>query len=348
MRVGVLGCGAISDIYLQNLTTKLDGVRVTACADSAEERARGAAAKWGVDAMRPEELLRSPNVDCVLLLTPPVTHYPLGMEVLSCGKHLYTEKPLALTAAEGRRLLEEADKRGLRVGCAPDTFLGAGLQTVFAAIGQGAIGRPLAASAFMLCGGHEVWHPNPAFYYQPGGGPILDMGPYALTALVKIFGSPEEVCAMGMRGASEREIATGPRQGERFPVLVDTFLSAQVRFAGGAIITLIYSFDTAPTTLPHLEIYGETGTILGPDPNFFGGAVRVGSRSTGLWRDLPLLEGFPAENMRGVGLCEMSRAIREDRPHQADGHTGLQVTAIMEAVLRSAEERRPVRLPVEE
>lgn len=346
MRVGILGCGAISGIYLQNLQEKLDGVEVTACADSAEACAQMTAAKWGIAAMRPEELLRTAQADCILLLTPPTTHYALGMEVLSCGKHLYTEKPLALTASEGQRLLEEAGRRNLRVGCAPDTFLGAGLQTVFSAIEQGLIGKPLAASAFMLCGGHEAWHPNPAFYYRPGGGPMMDMGPYALTALVKIFGRAEEVCAMGMRGAPEREIASGPRQGERFSVLVDTFLSAQVRFACGAVAALIYSFDTAPTTLPHLEIYGETGTLLGPDPNFFGGTVQLGSRSSGDWRELPLLEGYPTENMRGIGLQEMGRGIQEGRPHQADGQTGLQVTAIMEAVLRSAEERRPVRLSV--
>lgn len=344
MRIGILGCGTISDIYLQNLTTRLEGITVTACSDIYEAAARLAAEKWHVKAMVPNELLHSPEVDCVLLLTPPTTHYELGMQILSCGKHLYTEKPLALTAAQARVLLNTAAERGLRVGCAPDTFLGAGLQTVFSAIDRGMIGKPLAASAFMLCGGHEAWHPNPAFYYQPGGGPLMDMGPYALTALVKIFGPGEEVCAMGMRAAQEREIATGPRQGQQFPVLVDTFLSAQVRFACGAVATLIYSFDTAPTVLPNLEIYGQLGTILAPDPNWFGGPVRLGDKATGTWSELPLLAGRPTENIRGIGVWEMSLAIQEGRPHQADGETGFHVVSIIEAILRSAAEGKPCRI----
>lgn len=344
MRVGIMGCGTISDIYLKNLTTNLQGVSVSACSDISAAAARKAAEKWRVRAMEPDELLNSPEIDCILLLTPPKTHFALGMQALSRGKHVYTEKPLAMTSEEAGILLNTAAEKRLRVGCAPDTFLGAGLQTVFSAIDRGMIGKPVAASAFMLCGGHEMWHPNPAFYYQPGGGPLMDMGPYALTALVKIFGPGEEACAMGMRTAQERMIATGPRAGQFFPVQVDTFLSAQVRFVCGAIATLLYSFDTAPTSLPNLEIYGERGTVLAPDPNWFGGAVRIGDRKSGTWSDLPLLTGYPTENMRGIGVAEMACAIQNGRPHQADGETGFHVVAIMEAVLRSAAEGRPCRI----
>lgn len=344
MRVGMLGCGKICDIYLQNLCVDGADTVIAACADVVAQRARETGEKWKIPAMTPEQLLADDSLDCILLLTPPLTHFQLGMEVLSRGKHLYTEKPMALTQEECQQLTTLARQKNLRIGCAPDTFLGAGIQTVFSAIREGKIGKPLAASAFMLCAGHERWHPNPDFYYQKGGGPILDMGPYALTVLVKLFGPAREVSAMGMRSYPQRTIGSGPRKGETFPVEVDTFLSAQIRFVSGAIASLIYSFDTAPTALPHMEIYGELGTIRVPDPNFFDGPVLLGLKDAEGWSTLPLVPEAPVENARGIGVSDMGRAIREGRDHQADGQTGAAVVAIMEAILQSAADGRPRRI----
>ena len=344
MHVGLLGCGKISGIYLKNLMGQRGAVRVTACADAAPQAAKATAAEWGIRAMAPDELLEAADIDCIFLLPPPAAHFELGMQVLESGKHLYVEKPLALTVSQGKMLLKRARDKRLRVGCAPDTFLGAGLQTVFSAISRGDIGKPIAAAAFMLCAGHELWHPSPEVYYKTGGGPIFDMAPYALTALLKVFGPPKEVCAMGARSFSSRAVATGPRQGERFPVEVDTIISGQVRFACGALVNLFYSFDTAPTSLPHLEIYGEKGTILAPDPNFFNGPVKLGLQNGEGWRTLALQGEAPAYNARGIGLVDMAEAVRENRPHQADAETGLQVLAVMEALLQAATHQNVVHI----
>jgi predicted dehydrogenase len=344
MRLGVLGCGEISGIYLKNLTGPLQGVRVVCCADTRAEQAEKTAAVWGIKAVNPEALLGDGEIDTVLILTPPDSHYALGRRVLESGKHLYTEKPLAADLEQGRDILRLAQKTGLRVGCAPDTFLGAGLQTVFEAVREGAIGTPLAASVNVMSAGHERWHPDPAFFYRAGGGPVMDMAPYSLTALAHIFGDAESLCAAGSRATEERGFMTGPNAGEKFPVETDTFLSAQLRFKTGGIATVTYSFDTYPATLPHMEIYGAMGTLTAPDPNFFYVPVRLGSKETGEWRELPLTAGAPTQNMRGIGVADMAAAIAEGRPHKADGRVALHVLEIMQGILRAAETQQTYRL----
>jgi predicted dehydrogenase len=344
MRLGILGCGEISDIYLKNLTGPLQGVQVVCCADARAEQAEKTAAVWGIKAVTSEALLGDGEIDAVLILTPPDAHYALGRQVLESGKHLYTEKPLATEFEQGRDILRLAQKAGLRVGCAPDTFLGAGLQTVFKAMRKGAIGTPVAASVNVMSAGHERWHPRPAFFYRTGGGPVMDMAPYSLTALLHIFGDVESLCAAGSRATAEREFMTGPNAGAKFPVEVDTFLSAQLRFKTGGIATVTYSFDTYPATLPDMEIYGTTGTLAAPDPNFFDGPVRLGRKETGEWENFPLTEDAPPQNMRGIGVADMAAAIAEGRPHKADGRVALHVLEIMQGILQAAGTQRTYRL----
>jgi predicted dehydrogenase len=317
---------------------------VVCCADVLAEQAEKTAAVWGIKAVTSEALFGDEEIDAVLILTPPDVHYALGRRVLESGKHLYTEKPLAADFEQGRDLLRLAQKAGLRVGCAPDTFLGAGLQTVFGAVREGAIGTPVAASVNVMLAGHERWHPNPAFFYRAGGGPVMDMAPYSLTALVHIFGDVESLCAAGSRATAERSFMTGPNVGAKFPVEVDTFLSARLRFKNGGIVTATYSFDTYPSTLPYMEIYGTIGALTSPDPNFFDGPVRLGRKETGEWEDLPLAAGAPTQNMRGIGVADMAAAIAEGRPHRANGRVALHVLETMQGILQAAETQQTYRL----
>ncbi len=343
MRVGILGCGDISEIYIKNLITRFPEVTVTECASRTYAHAAKTAEKWGIRVVETEQLLNSSQVDCVLLLTPPGTHFTLGMEILKHGKHLYTEKPLAGSCAEGKALLAEAEKAGLRVGCAPDTLFGAGLQTVFEAVRAGRIGKPVAATAHVMRAGNERWHPNPDFFYQQGGGPVMDMGPYSLTALVHLFGDVAAVSAMGRRSGEVRVIPQGKREGQKIAIEVDTLVIATLRFTCGALASVIYSFDTAPSTLPHLELYGETGTILAPDPNTFAGPVLYAGTAENTFRELPLVNGY-SENMRGIGVADMAAAILSDTPHKASGPLAYHVLEIMQGILHAADTNTEVRI----
>ncbi|MBR5942110.1 MAG: Gfo/Idh/MocA family oxidoreductase, partial [Clostridia bacterium] len=221
MNIGIVGCGNISGIYLENLTRKFKNVTVAAVADLDEGRARAKAEEYGIPrVMTLEEMLADGGIDLILNITTPLSHYSINKQALLAGKHVYVEKPLALNYAEGKELIELAESKGLYVGCAPDTFLGAGIQTCCEQIKSGAIGRPVAGSAFMMCHGHEGWHPSPDFYYDYGGGPLFDMGPYYVTALVRMLGRAESVFAYGGRASDTRVIGSEPRRGEVIPVKV--------------------------------------------------------------------------------------------------------------------------------
>ena len=342
VRVGIVGCGTISSIYFQNCQA-FDILRVVACADIVAERAQASAAQFNVRASTVDELLADPQIELVVNLTVPSAHYPVARAALEAGKSVYNEKPLAATREQARHILDLARSRGLLVGCAPDTFLGAGLQTCRKLVDDGWIGQPVAATAFMLCHGHEHWHPNPDFYYQPGGGPVFDMGPYYLTALVSLLGPVRRVTGSARATFAERTITSKPRYGTRIPVNVATHVAGVLDFAGGAIGTIITSFDVWAHRLPRIEIYGSEGSLGVPDPNGFGGPVRVRRAGAGDWSDLPLTHGY-TENSRGLGVADMAHALRSGRPHRANGELAYHVVDIMQALHEASEEGRHIEL----
>ncbi|MBX3176841.1 MAG: Gfo/Idh/MocA family oxidoreductase [Candidatus Hydrogenedentes bacterium] len=337
MRVGLIGCGNIAPVYF-DAGHRFDNFRIVACADQDHARAEAAAALHGVPrALDPKALLADPEIDLVLILTPPPSHADLIGAATAAGKHVYTEKPLALDAARGRELLGQAARIGVTVGCAPDTVLGAGIQTARKLIDDGWIGRPVSATAFMQCAGHESWHPDPAFYYAPGGGPLFDMGPYYLSALVTLLGPVESVCAMAGAAFDERVVTSAERYGERIPVRVPTHVAGVLRFVSGAIVTLVMSFDVVGHTLPHLEIHGSAGSLRAPDPNTFGGPVLLKRRGADAFTEMPLSHPHAVQS-RGLGLAEMVDAIRAERSPRADGDLALHVLGCMEALHTAARE----------
>lgn len=340
MRIGVIGCGSISGIYFENLA-KLDGVEVVACADLDLLRAGEVANRYGVATVPVESMLADPDVDAVLNLTVPHAHHEVNVRVLSAGKHVYCEKPLAIATKDARALLELAAENDLRVGCAPDTFLGAALQTCRELVDAGAIGRPIGGNAFMLCHGHESWHPAPQFYYEWGGGPMFDMGPYYLTALVSLMGPVKSVAGMTQTTFAQRTITSQPRKGDVIEVETPTHIVAALAFEAGAIVQITTSFDVWTSELPHIEIYGTEGTLSVPDPNGFGGPVRVRKAGSDAWEDVPHTHGH-AENSRGLGLWDMAHAIREGRPHRANGELAAHIVELINAVHLSSREARHV------
>ena len=341
--VGVVGCGYISAIYLEN-ARQFDALRVVACADALPERARARAAEFGVPkACTVEELLADPEVELVLNLTIPAAHAEVGLAAVAAGKSVYNEKPLAIAREDGRRLLAEARDRGVRVGAAPDTFLGGGLQTCRRLLDEGAIGEPVAATAFMLSHGHEGWHPDPAFYYQTGGGPLFDMGPYYLIALITLLGPVRRVTGSARASFPERTITSQPRAGETIAVEVPTHLAAVLDFASGAVATLVTSFDVWAAEVPKLELYGSTGSLSLPDPNTFGGPVRLHRAGDDAWQEMPLTHPY-TDNWRGLGVADMAQALRSGRPHRANGELAYHVLDVMHAIETAARTGRHIDL----
>jgi len=341
-RIGVVGLGVISRAYLDTLAGH-PAVRVTAVADLDAARSVSVAAELpGAAALTVEELLSSPDVDTVLNLTVPAAHAGIALGAVARGKHVYGEKPLAATLDDARAVLEAAAKAGVGVGCAPDTVLGTGIQTARAAVEAGAVGRPLFATAVMVTPGHERWHPQPDFYYAPGGGPLLDMGPYYLASLVHLLGPVRSVTGASSRLRSERVIGSGPRAGERIPVEVDSHVSGVLEHTSGALTTITTSFDGVATTAAPIEIHGETGTLSVPDPNCFDGEVRLFGLGGTQWRTLGPSAGY-AEGARGVGLLDFIAADASRGP-RASGDLALHVLETMTALLRSSAEGRRIEL----
>lgn len=328
VKVGVIGCGTISGIYLQN-ARGLRILDVVACADIDLERAQARALEYEVPrACSVAELLADPAIEVVINLTIPAAHAEVALAALEAGKHVYSEKPLALSREEARRILDFAQTKGLRVGSAPDTFLGGGLQTCRKLIDDGWIGKPVAAVACVMSHGPERWHPDPGFFYQRGGGPMLDMGPYYVTALVSLLGPVQRVTGSAKATFPERVITSQARYGERIPVETPTHLAGVIDFESGAVATIITSFDVWTHTLPRLEIYGTEGSLSVPDPNFFAGPARVRRAGAEAWSDMPLTHGY-IENSRGIGVAEMAYALRADRPHRANGAQAYHVLDVM-------------------
>jgi predicted dehydrogenase len=334
LRVGVIGVGVISKQYFDTFP-RLSNLRLTAVADLDLDRARAVAEEQGVVALSVPELLASDDVDVVLNLTIPAAHVPVGTEALNAGKHVYAEKPLGLDPDEAAPMLALAEERGLRVGSAPDTVLGTGVQTARRLLDDGVVGNPLSASVAWSSPGHERWHPAPFFYYQPGGGPLLDMGPYYLTALVSLLGPVERVSGTSRRSPRERTVGTGANAGAAVPVATDTSMTAILEHRGGAVSTVDFSFDIWASRRPLFEVYGTEGTIAVPDPNRFDDPVEVFTAEAGEWRTADPSAGYPGA-ARGTGLADMARAIETGRPHRASGELALHVLEIMAAVTASS------------
>ena len=347
VRVGVVGCGTISAAYLRNMTAS-PRINVVACADQVHVRAQARAKEFGVpQACTTEELLASDDIELVVNLTVPLAHAEVSVAALRAGKHVFTEKPLATTRDDGQRILDAAASSGLTVACAPDTFLGAGVQTCLRLLGQGELGEPLAASAFMLNRGPENWHPNPGFFYEPGGGPLLDVGPYYLAALVCLLGPVRRVAGMARILYPTRTADRGPRAGETFKVSTPTFVAALIEFESGAQATLVNSFGISGHDLPNMQLYCTKGILSVPDPNYFGGPVRVRPNvDESVWREVPLVyhhtEG--SGNFRGLGVIEMALRLGEGEKPRASGELGYHVLDVMESIRESYTSRRHVEV----
>lgn len=341
VRVGLIGCGVISGAYLKASET-FPILDFAACADLNPEAARDAEARFGVAATSVDDLLARDDIEVVLNLTIPAAHAEVNTAALQAGKHVYCEKPFALEAQQGQAVLDLAAVRDLRVGCAPDTFLGGGHQTVRNCVDAGTIGRPVAGTAFFMNRGHESWHPAPEFYYQPGGGPLFDMGPYYLTALVHLLGPVRCVAAIGGRAFEQRTITSKPKQGEKITVEVDTHSAGTLEFENGAIVTVVMSFDVSLHSNRFIELHGTKRSLATPDPNGFGGVVRVSGDDRD-WTETPLTHGY-LDNMRSIGLADMCVAIRRGRAHRCSGSLAFHVLEVMEAFGRSSGERRHVEI----
>ena len=326
-RVGVVGCGIIAKVYVEE-STVFDSFDVVACADLDADSADAFAEVHGLQASSVDDLIVDPSIDVVLNLTPPAAHATVIRAALEAGKHVYTEKPVTTTVADGRDLLAEADRRGLRIGCAPDTFLGSAYETARELIAQGEIGTPLAATATFLVGGPDNWHPNADVFYQAGGGPMLDIAPYYLTAIASLLGSYRAALGLASTPTPERRFGVGPHAGETFTVDVPTHAVAALQLDCGALATVTVSF----------EAFGQyaSGLVV------HGGAIRI-RNGDGAWRPVEYEPLGPKET-RGLGLDEMLAAIREERPHRASGALGLHVLETALAALRSAEEGRTIEI----
>ena len=354
-RVGIVGCGVISNAYVANAAA-FDTYEIVACADLEQPRREALAVKHGLEALSVDELLGSSAIDVVLNLTPPLAHMAVTRSALEAGKHVYSEKPLAVTAPEALELLRLSAAHGKRIGCAPDIFLGRAYQTARALLDEGAIGEPLAASAAMLAGGQERWHPDPDTFFTNGAGPLLDMGPYYLTAIVALLGPVRRVAGFASTLVPERTIEIGPRTGELFAAETPTHTAALLELAGGLPATLVATFEAPGHYSSLLLVHGTDGELALPDPNAFEGPVQI-RRSRSGWEDVSYA-GAGARDVRGLGLHDLVEAITQDRPHRASAELAAHVVDVATSILASGERgsvvtieseaRRPEPLPIDE
>jgi predicted dehydrogenase len=338
--IGIVGLGNISAAYLK-ASKDFPILDIRAVADMNPAAAKARADEFGLKAVTLDDIFTDPSIDIILNLTIPNAHVDVGLRAIAAGKHVYSEKPLGVVFSEGQKLLAAAKAKGLRVGSAPDTFLGGAHQTSRRIVDEGTLGQPVGGTAYFMCPGHERWHPNPAFYYEAGGGPMLDMGPYYITDLVNLFGPVAKVSGFGSMVRSTRTITAKERNGEVIPVHVPTHVSGTLVFVNGAVVQVTMSFDVAAHKHVPLEIYGTEGTLIVPDPNFFGGQIELlkkGGEWTNVDTDMPYADG----NYRSIGLADMAHAIVSNRPHRASGDLALHVLEVMEAFETSSKSGRVV------
>ena len=341
-RVAIVGCGVISRTYADTIS-QLDFLELAACVDDAPDRAEELASAFGARARSLDEVLDDPDIDAIVNLTPPLAHAAVSRAGLEANKATFSEKPLGVEFSEGRALVQLATARGVALGCAPDTFLGTGLQTARAVIDRGDIGEPLAANAFMLGSGPESWHPNPAIFYQHGAGPLLDMGPYYLTTLIQLLGPARAINASARISRAQRPILSEPLRGKLIDVEVPTHVGSLVEFESGPIATLVTSFDVQATRYFNLEVYGTDATLSVPNPNTFGGPVRIKRNGDDAWTDIELLPTHIPQQ-RGIGLADMLWAQRSGRAHRTSSALALHVLELMTGALAAAEQGRRIEL----
>ena len=341
-KVGIIGCGVISKIYLE-AGEKFPVLDIVACADLEMARAQERAEAFGIRALTPEALLADPEIDIVINLTIPAAHANVSTAAVEAGKSIYSEKPLALEPKNGRTLLASAERNGVRVGCAPDTFLGGGLQSCRDLLDAGAIGEPVAATAFMTSHGPESWHPSPQFFYAVGGGPMFDMGPYYLTALVSLLGPVQRVAGSTRKSFLQRTITSEPLRGQVIDVEIPTHVTGTLDFASGPIANIVTSFDVWGANLPRIEIYGSEGSLSLPDPNTFGGPVQLLKAGEKTWQEMPITRAY-TENSRGLGAADMAQALDDGRPHRASGEMAFHVLEIMSAIHASSTQGQHITL----
>ena len=342
LRVGFIGVGNISSQYL-NTIPQLPSLKIIGVSDINVERSEQVARENNVKSFSVEEMLNSPEIDAILNITLPQTHASINLQALNHGKHVYVEKPFGLSMEEAKPVLELAAKKGLRVGCAPDTFLGSGVHTSKHLLTKGAIGEPLAAAAFWSAPGHERWHPNPQFYYLEGAGPLFDMGPYYLTALVFLLGPITSVIGNATRSQRKRKVHTGPLAETPISVEVDTHISAIMTHASGLQSTIMVSFEAWGSKLPTIEIYGTEGSITVPDPNQFSEYTYLYTQNSQEWQKVEHSAGYPNAG-RGIGLADMADAIQENREHRASGKLGFHVLEVMESILKSSKMEKRIQI----
>jgi predicted dehydrogenase len=351
LRIGVAGIGNISDIYLRNLTCAFkDKVELTVLATRDQEKARKTAERYKARAVADvAELINAEDVDLVLNLTPPSLHYQIALDAVKAGKHIYNEKPLCIKREEAAELLKAAEARKVLVGCAPDTFLGAGVQTCRKLIEDGWIGRPIAATAFVMNHGVEAWHPSPEAFYKDGAGPLFDVGPYYLTALICLLGPIARVSGSAQKSFEKRVITSEPLNGTVVKVETPTHIAGVLDFASGAVGTIIASFDVWTHSLPHIEIYGTEGTLRVPDPNTFRGSPSLRRYNAPAWSEIPLLMNAPdacadaddwrgSANLRGLGIVDMADALVENRAHRASGELAYHTLDVMRGIYEASAE----------
>jgi predicted dehydrogenase len=345
VKVGVIGTGAISGAYL-GMAKNFPLVEMAACADMNLDAARAKASEFGIPKVcTVDEIFADRSIEIVLNLTIPKAHVPVALRAIASGKHTYCEKPLGIDREEGRKLLDAAKAAKLRVGCAPDTFMGAGVQTARKVIDDGTIGRPVALTAFMMGRGHESWHPNPQFYYEKGGGPMFDMGPYYLTALLNLLGPVKRISGMSAIEIPDRVITSEPKKGTKISVETPDHICGLMEFEAGAIGTIIQSFATrfaefgGPSKQP-ITIFGTEGTLRVPDPNQFDGPVHVRQKDEAEWREVP--HSFVAGYGRSVGLADMAQAIRAGRKHRCSAEQSFTVLDLMQGFQVSSDSGRAV------
>jgi predicted dehydrogenase len=342
LNVGLIGCGKICGAYFKG-SKPYTLLNIVACADMLPDRAAATAKEFHVPrACTVDELIADPNVDVVLNLTVPNAHAAINIAAIAAGKSVYTEKPFATNREDCVRTLAAARQRNLRVGSAPDTFLGGGLQTCIKLVRDGAIGEPVAATAFMAGHGMENWHPNPDFFFQPGGGPMLDMGPYYLTALVNLIGPVKRVTGMARATFPERTITSQPRYGEKIKVTTPTHITGSMEFANGALGTILTSWDVWGHHLPRIEVHGTEASLSVPDPNGFGGPVQIKRPQDKDWTDIPLTHS--PDVGRGIGLADLAQGIVSGRPHRCNGELAAHVVDVLCAFAESSTAGRHIEI----
>ena len=353
-KIGILGCGVISRTYAADIKAFYRRLQIAACADVLPESARKLAEEFGIPgACTPEELLQDDGIEIVINLTPPQFHVELNRKIIEAGKHLFSEKPFAQTVREAEELVTLAAEKGVKIGSAPDTFLASGLQSMRYYLDAGLIGKPFFATANMTTFGAETWHPNPAPFYRKGSGPLYDMAPYYLSALVALLGPAESIGAFSAKPAETRHVYTGPQAGTEIPAEVPTTWTAILRMRSGVIVNLNVSFDVFRSGLPMMEIYGDGGTLAYPDPNFGGGTPKVYRKeqlTDTVWqhtpeaearresfRDLPELFTRAKDYSRGIGVLDLAAAIERNGTNRANGEMIIHITEIIEGLMKSAE-----------